>query len=67
MSIVVPIMFAAVLLGLFVPRMTKGWWYLLAGFILLVLLYNYLKPTVVPAAAAVGLLRKSYAISVCQS
>jgi hypothetical protein len=43
MNIVIPIMVFSVLVGLFVPRMTRGWWFLLAGWILLILLYNYIK------------------------
>ena len=43
MNIVIPIMFLSVLIGLFVPRMNRGWWCLLAGFILLDLLYHFLK------------------------
>jgi hypothetical protein len=45
MSIVIPILFFAVFLGLFVPRMTFRWWLLLAGWILLILAYNYFKPS----------------------
>jgi len=44
MSIVIPILFFAVFLGLYVPRMTRGLWLLMAGWILLVLTYNYFKP-----------------------
>jgi len=66
MSIVIPLMFLSVLMGLFVPRMNKGWWCLLAGAILLVLLYNYVKPPAVPVTS-VGLLRKPHVLSARQS
>lgn len=45
MSIVLPIMFFAVCLGLYAPRMTLRLWLLMAGWILLVLLYSYFKPS----------------------
>jgi hypothetical protein len=36
-------MFAAVGIGLYAPRITYRTWILMAGWILLILLYNYLK------------------------
>jgi len=66
MSIVLPIMFFAVLMGLFVPRMTRGWWLLLAAWITLILIYNYFKPTAVPIPSGVGLIRSPYVLSAQQ-
>ena len=43
MSIVLPILFFAVGLGLFVRRMTPVVWGALAFWIMLILLYNFLK------------------------
>ena len=63
MSIVLPIMFFAVLMGLFVPRITRGWWLVLAAWIILILLYNFFKPTAVPISPGVGLIRRPYVLS----
>lgn len=43
MSIVLPIIFFAVVLGLFVKRMTPRLWALLTLWIVLVIAYNYFK------------------------
>ena len=55
MTIVLPILLFAVCLGLFVPRMTTGVWLLLAAWILLIILYNFFKPTVVPLPPQYGI------------
>lgn len=59
MSIVIPIMFFAVGVGLFVPRMTRGWWILIGVWITLILIYNYFKPlpVAIPNQQRLGLLR----------
>ena len=51
MSLVMPILIFAIGLGLFVPRMRFRHWLLLAGWILLLLLYTYFKPTAVTIPA----------------
>ena len=43
MNIVLPIIFFAVCLGLFVRRMTLAHWAILASWIALVIAYNYFK------------------------
>lgn len=43
MNIVLPILFAAVLVGLFVRRITRGTYWAMAMFISLVIAYNYFK------------------------
>ena len=61
MTLIMPILLFAICLGLFVPRMTTRWWFVLAGWILLVMLYNYVKPTAVPIPdQPVGYFRSVY-------
>jgi hypothetical protein len=69
MSIVLPIMFFAVGLGLFVPRMTFRLWLLVAGWIVLVILYNYFKPTAVPLGSSPnsGSIRNTHDIALRQT
>ncbi|MBV9852388.1 MAG: hypothetical protein JO250_22210 [Armatimonadetes bacterium] len=43
MNIVLPIVFAAVLVGLFARRVTIGHWVGLAAWIVLVIAYNFVK------------------------
>ena len=43
MNIVLPIVFFAVVLGLFVKRMTPGVWALLTLWIVLVIAFNYFR------------------------
>ncbi len=59
MSIILPILFAVVGVGLFAPRMTARWWIFLACWILFVLVYNYLKPPPVPAPVSAAASRPS--------
>lgn len=44
MSIVLPIVFFSVCLGLFVPRFTPRHWIILAAWIAGVITYNFFKP-----------------------
>lgn len=48
MSLVLPILLFTICLGLFVPRMTLRWWLVVAAWIIVVIVYNYFKRTVVP-------------------
>jgi hypothetical protein len=43
MTIVMPILFFVAAVGLFARRITSGHWFAIAGWIMLVIAYNYLK------------------------
>jgi len=43
MTIVMPILFFVAAVGLFSRRITPGHWFAVAGWIMLVIAYNYLK------------------------
>ena len=52
MSIILPILVMVVAVGLFAPRMTSRWWLFIVGWILLILLYNYVKPPAARSSSA---------------
>ncbi|MDX1934503.1 MAG: hypothetical protein SFU56_18035 [Capsulimonadales bacterium] len=45
MKIILPIIFLSLFMGLFVKRITIGFWWQLGFGIALIILYNYIKPS----------------------
>lgn len=48
MTLVMPILLASIMIGLFVPKMNRFWWMVLGIWIALMIISTYLKPTTVP-------------------